>query len=115
MNPVDSGSLKHLDGAEQRVADTLEASEHAAEWEKLKRRHPRPALPSLFSTAKPDLRSSASQSATRMTPAPDWLAGDPERTVAPRRRLEELEDFLADSDDRRGERPVKMALGPATA
>ncbi len=66
------------DGVEERLIDLLEATGRADEWEELKRRHPRPALPSVFSTAKPDHMSSA----THARPDTDWLSGDPQRTAA---------------------------------
>jgi len=65
------------DGVEERLVDLLEATGRSDEWAELKRRHPRPASPSMFSTIQPDLRPSATHEGL----PPGWLAGDSERTA----------------------------------
>jgi len=60
------------DGIEERLVDLLEATGRTDVWDVLKRRHPRPASPSLLATSQSDLRSMSTRESVAM---------DLERTV----------------------------------
>ncbi len=61
------------DGVEECLADLLEATGRADEWEELKRRHPRPASQSVLSSAESARASSAAHSGRDY----DWKSGTP--------------------------------------